>query len=543
MPVVCLIPVDLEHTRFGLPARVGDRLGDASVLQHTVARAARVPQIERIVLVHPPGHNPSALIDAAAIDTPIDTHIDPEGLIDAHTPRWVAARKWAMECWRGGLGSATCFDELLPAGPLVAAMERHGADSAYVVGGDWCLFDPALAEAQLKVHLDAPEAMKLVFTQAPPGLAGIAVSRDVLEQLHNTGSGFGGVLGYNPFQPAVDPIGRDVCVAVPPAVRDAGRRFIYDTPRAIECIRAIADTVNPLHADSDEVARANVRCATRDAGAGLPAWVTLELTPRRSATGPVTPQHHATFDRPDIDVDLAGRIFEQFEPDTALTLGGLGDAMEHPALHEIVRAAHAAAVCGIGIETDLLCDTDEALALLDLPLDVIGVRFNADTAETYRRVNGVDGFSTVARNLKSLLDARSKRGAVVPWLVPRLVKTPETLVDMESFFERWKRVAGCQPVIESHGCGCGLMPDLSPVPMAPPWREPCRQLGRRLTILSDGTVALCDQDWLGRTPLGDVKTHALSEIYRNLTPIAESHRGGAFTSLTLCGSCEHWHRP
>lgn len=543
MSVICLIPVDLQRTRFDLPSHVGDRLVSATVLQHTVVRAARIPQIERIVIVHPDGQAPLSLIDPVAIDKPVNTFVDPDQRIDAHTPRWVAARKWAMECWRGGLGSATCHDELLPAGPLAAAMEKHGANSAYLIGGDWCLFDPALAEAQLKVHLDAPEAMKLVFTQAPPGLAGLAVTRDVLQQLRDTGSGFGGILGYNPFQPAIDPIGRDVCIAVSPVVRDLGRRFIYDTPRTIQHIRAISHGVDPLRADSDQIARASVECESLNDEVRLPTWVTLELTTRRPLNGSITPQHYAAFDRPDIDPDLAGRIFDQLEPDTAVTLGGLGDALEHPHLHDIIRAAHTTGMMGIGIETDLLCDTDDAIALLDLPLDVISIRFNADTSETYRRVNGVDGFSTVARNLKVLIDERSKRSMVVPWLAPRLIKTPDTLTDLESFFERWKRVAGCQPVIESNGCGCGLMPDVSPVPMTPPMREPCRQLGRRMTILSDGVVALCDQDWMGTSPLGDAKTHGLSEIYRNHARIADHHRSGVYTSLTLCGSCDQWHRP
>ncbi|WP_348246604.1 SPASM domain-containing protein, partial [Salmonella enterica] len=64
-------------------------------------------------------------------------------------------------------------------------------------------------------------------------------------------------------------------------------------------------------------------------------------------------------------------------------------------------------------------------------------------------------------------------------------------------------------VIEPACTGCGAMPDLAPVPMTPPRRRPCRQLGRRMTILSDGTVAGCDQDWRGEAAVGDLTIDTL----------------------------------
>ena len=176
------------------------------------------------------------------------------------------------------------------------------------------------------------------------------------------------------------------------------------------------------------------------------------MTPRRAVDGPITPQHYVDFERPDLDLDLAQRIFAQLEPDTALLLGGLGDAMLHPQFEQIVGAAAEAQVLGIGIETDLLCEPELLEILLDLPLDLVSVRFNADQSQTYEKVMGTDAFSRVARNLRWLHHERRQRDQVLPWIVPRLIKTPDTLKDMESFFERWKR-AQAHPVIEPAGSG------------------------------------------------------------------------------------------
>lgn len=534
---IALIPADLARTRLGLRSRLHETLADASVLAHTLRRVAQVQDVRTIVLVHPAGQDPLALIDQANVGKPVVTFAVEGGLHDRHTPRWIAARKWAPASWRGGLGGATVYDELLPPGPLVRAMQAHDAPSALLVGADWCLVDPELCQAVLRQHLDHPEAMKLTFTQAPPGLCGVAVARDLLQQLDAHGAGFGNILGYNPRAPTADPIGKEANLPVPPAVRDSVRRYIYDTPRCVAMIRAIEHHAGGAGA-------AEVVAAANDVDDPfLPQQVTVELTPRRGASGMITPQHHVALNRPDLDVEQARRIFQQLDcEDAAVMLGGLGDALLHPQWVDMVTAARQAGVLGVGVETDLLCDRDELEKMLDLPLDVVSVRLNADTAATYQRVMGLDGFTQVIGNLEWLINTRNRRGTGLPWIVPRMIKTVETLPEMETFFDKWMVYLG-HAVIEPAQSGCGLMPEQSPVPMAPPRRFPCRQLGRRLTIVSDGTAVLCDQDWLGRDPLGDTRIDPLIDIWQRAGEVKCKHKAGRFAELTLCGVCTQWHRP
>jgi Iron-sulfur cluster-binding domain len=562
MSVIALIPTNMQAGFLGQSARLGDRLGAASVLEHTIRRAASISQVEKIVLIHPPGQDPLSLIDPSTIEKPLLTQMDPGCLADAQTPRWVSARKWTQPNWRGGLGGATCYDELLPPGPLIDALEAQGAEVAYVVRADWCLFDPGFAQQQIELLFQDVQAMKLIFTQAPPGLSGIAVSLDVLKQLREDNAAFGNILAYNPQHPHIDPIGRDVNSAIPPEVRDCAQRFIYDTPRGIEMIKTLADRLGDDFFIADALAVTDAfRAALADDPAmpyhRLPRMVTLELTPRRNAQGPITPQHHVAIERADIDTDLALRLVEQLgEPDAGgditLLLGGLGDALLHPQWDRIVSAARDAGVLGVGIETDLLCDRDDLNKLLDLPIDLVIVRFNADTAETYRKAMGTDGFKQVLDNLEWLFNERHRRGQVetgqqrakarLPWLVPSMVKTALTLPEMESFFDKWTHYMG-HAVIAPSCQGCGLMPAMSPVPMQPPDRRPCRQIGARVSILSDGTAALCDQDWLGRAPIGDTKAQTLLDIWQGTQAVAQAHNEQRWDELSLCGGCVEWHRP
>lgn len=567
MPTLALIITDLQRGFFGHAAKLDEQLGDVNVLTHTVRRAGRIANIDRIVLLHPADQQPEALIDdTQSIGKPIAFYgFNTTEHENRFLPAARAARKWSLAGWRGGLGGMSCFDEVLPLGPIVAALRQFKADTAYLLRGEWCLHDPAYAAAVIELHTAAPEQMKLCFTQAPPGLAGAVTSMDVLAQMCENHATFGNILGYNPNKPYPDPIGRDVNHPIPASVRDCARRFIYDMPRSIDLIKRVADQLGDElnHADAVRVTNA---CRSVDALQAdqpprfLPQQITLELTPHRPVTGPITPQHYTRFDRDAMDAELAGRIVTQLGAaehggDVALMLGGLGDALMHPMLDQIIQTAHDAGVLGIGVETDLHADEAQIDQLLDLPVDVVTVRLNADTAAVYEMTMGMDAFKQVITNLQYLFNQRSPRAeaaammsrdshracAMLPWIVPRLIKTGQTLKDMESFFDRWKMISG-HAVIESNTTGCGIMPDLSPVPMTPPQRTACRQLGRRMTILSNGQVALCDQDWLGSQPLGDANVDPLMAIWQRVHEPVRQHGAGQWDKLALCGQCPHWHR-
>ncbi len=565
---IALIPTRLTTTALGLPSLVGDRLAGQAVLEHTVARVARVEQVQKIVLLHASQDDPAGLLSKKDYGKPVETFADPDNLQDAYLRKRVAARKWSLSAWRGGLGGATCYDELLPAGAMQRAMEHYKADAALLVGADWLLVDPEYCRRVLGLHLAHPQDMQMTFTQAPPGLAGIALGHELIGQLVENKVGFGQLLTYNPAKPQADPIGRDVCCQVPASVRSCRQRLIYDTPASAALIRWVADRLGDrlAQADAAEVTDAVAKLDDQTAGsfAKLPQMISLELTPQRRVTGPITPQHYAKLDRQPMPLDMAKRIVAQMgqDKDTVLTLGGLGDALLYEHWEEVVVAARDAGVLGIAVETDLLVEQSVVERLLELPIDVVSVRLNADTAATYEKVMAPDdtfddGFAGLVKKLEWLFNTRNRRtrdllagangdsvahDAGLPWVVLRLVKTKDTLADMETFYDRWVYYAG-HAVIEPFTAGCGLAPDLSPVRMAPPKRTPCRQLMGRMTILSDGRVAQCDQDWLGAAVGGDATATPLADIWQSMQATRRAHEQGQWDQLELCRKCHEWHRP
>ena len=587
MKIIALILIDPRQGRLGHPARLDDVLAQQPVLQHTLDRAAMIEGVSELVLA-------VRTADGQPEDTPASPTAGlpcrvPDGAVcrrsswslspaeQAEADAIAAARKWSLAAWRGGIAGMTGYDELLPAGPIARLLAEHRADAAVVVRGDWCCFDPAVADEQLAVYRSAPESLRLVFTQAPPGLTALVVDRSVVEDLAQYRTTVARLLCYNPEKPALDPISRDVCVAVPADVRDRHRRFIYDTPRAADHLRDIAQRLGPAFATAglSQLAEASLALDTDHPGRQLdrlPQQWTIELTPDRPATGPITPQHHLDLPRPAMDTSLAIDLVQQLGEvgDASVLLGGLGDALRHEDWLRVAEAAADAGVMGIGLETDLLCDPATRERLRHAPVDVVSVRINADTAAVYEQLMGVDGYKTVLEHLQSLHTGGGRFDRSTPvdtaaepglngrgWLVPRLVKVADNLRDMETFFERWTRIMGWA-VIEGYTTGGGLIPDQSPVPMQAPrsvgYTPPRHRRKQRLTVLSDGTVTLCAQDWLGQRPLGSADREPLHAIwaraaeYSAKTPGAAGipggnsggNSGGPDDVSPVCPRCADW---
>jgi MoaA/NifB/PqqE/SkfB family radical SAM enzyme len=244
--------------------------------------------------------------------------------------------------------------------------------------------------------------------------------------------------------------------------------------------------------------------------------------------------------------DLLNSLLDQLgaADDRLVVFGGLGDPLSHDDWPAALARARQAGVMGVGLRTTGLLLDEAAIAhLLETPPDVISVALDAACAATYARVHQRDAFAQVTAGLEHLLRARAERRNGLPWLVCELMKTAETMDDIEAFYDRWVNAAGAALVVgPSHHAG--QWPDRGVINMAPPTRRPCRRLWARSIVLADGRLAMCDQDYRGLHPVGDLTRQSLAEVWNGpeLQRLREEHAGGRWDALPLCGACDEWHR-
>ena len=88
------------------------------------------------------------------------------------------------------------------------------------------------------------------------------------------------------------------------------------------------------------------------------------------------------------------------------------------------------------------------------------------------------------------------------------------------------------------------IPDHAVADMSPPRRRACGRLASRMHVLSDGKIVSCEQDVLGRQPLGHLATDRVAEVWaQRFAALRSDHRRGEWGKHSLCGNCREWHRP
>ena len=386
----------------------------------------------------------------------------------------------------------------------------------------------------------------MTFAQSPPGLTGAVFRRDLLADMGRCAYPPGFVMSYKPDAPQMDLAFKSCCFTAAAAVRHASGRLIVDTDRAWEraaaCIEAGRDGSAEdvcswlLARESTEVPavprEVEIELTTEDALAGS------MLRPRGAEVGQRGPMALET-------VGAIGRAMAAYD-DGLVVLGGFGDPLRHPLFAKVLGILTGAGVYGVAVRTNGV-GLDEATieCLIDHEVDVLCVTLDAWSEELYRRVNGRDGLGRVRECLDRLAERKQARGSVAPLVVPEMIKSVDTVGEIDAFYDGWVRSVGCAN-IEGYSHFAGQRADRSVMNMCPPTRRRCLRIGTRVTVLADGRVLRCDQDFRGEFPVGRLEGGAsLEGFWRGeaMSRVRSCHAAGRFDEEPLCGGCEEWHRP
>lgn len=421
--VSAIVPVDSERGGLGWSRSLaGPFAGRRSVLAATVDRLLACGELRDVILACDDVSATTELLEPRQVESGRVQIVARDIPQDARRRRSIAAgRLWARNCWRGGLGDLTVFDEVFDARVFASLMERCGADAALVVGADWCAVDPAMCGELIRRHRENPEVNRLTFSQAAPGLCGCVVSRDLAVDL-NRGkdaqrmaiASLGGMLGYVPMAPLQDLIAHPICLGLAGPVRDCGLRLIADTAH----VRGLLE-----HADGDSPEI--VRSAEQTVAAVLAAMG------RES-----TPAEELVVGRDGVDIAAAVRSCGE---GVAVTFGdGRWDPMASAGwMDMVVAAARTAGAAGVHIRTRLLTPSDATLhKLVSGAVDVVSIDCLDANGGLERSRETLERLLTIRR------DAIGDDGMGIPWIVPRLLRCDAAYELVEEFVNEWATRCG-----------------------------------------------------------------------------------------------------
>lgn len=462
---------------------------------------------------------------------------------NVHLDSVSASRRWA-DGWRGGLLAACEFDRGFHGPSVNAILIETEADAVLLVDPSSALVDPALIDRLIE-HAESQSEIDFCFSQAAPGLSGVLLRKRFIEQLSAGGCHPGALLAYRPDLPMREPISTPSCVPIPTPLARTLHRFTLDSERQIDRISSATIHLNGqlISTEAEEFVRL---LDAAPANFSMPRDVVVELTARRATKPIYSPLSSVQIDRADMTIETAREFFAELSTtdDARIIFAGVGDPLLHPEFAKFIESAHHSGIGAIAVETDLLEITPEAIdTLADLPIDIISVNVPAISNQTYQAVMGCDGLPRVMGNLTRLIQRRQSTRRGTPLVVPTLTKTAGNFAEMDAWYDHWLRVLGCA-VIAGPGDFASQIPDVSLVQMEPPRRRPCIRIENRLTILSNGNIVACEQDFLGRNSFGKLGDKSINEIWTGaMASLRRDHAAGLWSRTTLCAACKDWHRP
>jgi len=445
--VAAVIPVDPDFGGLGVPRDLRQPVLDGrNMLQLTLARLSRCAKLDGVVLLAGDAEEARRL----AGDVPRGLRVDVVR-VGADPGRFApeaarGSRLLAAACWRGGVGNLTAYDEVLWPASALAALRTHGYDAALVLGPEWALIDPSLCDAIIERHLEMPEAHRMTFSQAAPGLAPCLVDARMLEQIADrraevgTFASIGGVLGYVPTAPSSDFIVKPMCLGVPPGVRDAAWRAVLDTPETARVIfsRLAAAGIDPRTAGAEAIAGA-LSAVPEPLGG---RHVTVRVTPGAGVGRLMEPLRDAA----EAAGAWAALSTVTITGPASLDAGVGADVLDEPEWESLATAARAAGFGAVHLRTTLRAPASALSAIGRVGPEVVSVDMVADDAGTYRRLTGVDAFAQARANLAALLQSRRAQGGSglpLPVVVPRITRRDAVYEQIEGFYDYWTLMLGC----------------------------------------------------------------------------------------------------
>ncbi len=159
------------------------------------------------------------------------------------------------------------------------------------------------------------------------------------------------------------------------------------------------------------------------------------------------------------------------------------------------------------------------------------VSLDAFSDEVYRSIRG-EGFKEAVEFVDKLLEYFPLKTYV------QAVRMKENEDELERFYRYWREKTE-NVIIQKYDNFCGILPDRRVTDLSPLKRFPCWHLKRDVSILIDGTVPLCREDFNRRYTLGNIFSDDFEKIWENGKVYYLNHLKGKYPDI--CKKCDEYY--
>lgn len=185
---------------------------------------------------------------------------------------------------------------------------------------------------------------------------------------------------------------------------------------------------------------------------------------------------------------------------------------------------------------------DIAAAFVDHAVDVVNIAIDGATAETFESIRKELRLDVVEANVHRLVAIRRDRRRRRPFIMVHMIHMPENAHEADAFLQKWTRVVDHAGIAGYTTRGGSLPLHLHGTRQK---AVPCFLLWRQMPVLSDGTVALCCDDWDGSVTVGNLHTDSIRDVWTSTERrrLRALHLEGRAGQIDLCAACHNPRQP
>jgi radical SAM protein with 4Fe4S-binding SPASM domain len=274
----------------------------------------------------------------------------------------------------------------------------------------------------------------------------------------------------------------------------------------------------------------------------FPLELAIEITNRCNADCIMCSRRNMNRPIGDMELGLFKRIIDEAKTYTELIWMHLaGEPLLHPQLFEMIAYAKSKGV-KLGLSTNAISlNKANALGIINSGLDLLIISFDGATKETYEKIRRLSNYQQTLNNILQYLNLKRKIKIGSPHTQIQFVYMQENKNEAKKFMRMWRLTAADAIRFKPYF----KFPDVDSnhETMTRDFgyrrKKACYLLWRQCSIYWDGTVVSCCWDFLKQTPLGNLKTDSLKEIWNSppMQLLRDKHLGGRYREIGLCKNC------
>ncbi|MCD4654716.1 radical SAM protein [bacterium] len=274
----------------------------------------------------------------------------------------------------------------------------------------------------------------------------------------------------------------------------------------------------------------------------LPLRLWVETTNQCNLRCKVCPNATDTSSkRGNMDLDLYESIVDQVAGEVNdINLSHRGEPLFHPQLETMIRMAADRQIATRIHTNATMLDRDRTLSLLDAQPDLVSFSFDGYDKETYENVRIGGHFEETLDNIRVFLSVKKQKNLKKPYSVMQIIEPPdadeEYLAKLSAFGRQIRQDGLDKFYIKKPHNWAGNAPGESHLAQQ---YLVCTFLYYSMTVLWDGIVCPCPQDWYATKILGDLNEQSLQDVW-NGAPVREMRRRAILCDLqgNLCENCD-----